>query len=215
MTCTELAERLDDLVDGRLNEDEARAVGAHLLGCAACRAEEESLREILAAAKQLGSGLRPARDLWPEVSTRIENEDAGAQVRHGFRMPWLWATAAAVALVSGALVLRLTQGPGHAVGGRIDRLPVAQVEDAGLEQAEADYAHATAALLAAIEGRRDRLPPETVARVRQNLGTIDAALLEVRGALRENPRNPELLRLLASTSRRKVDLLQRVVRLSS
>jgi hypothetical protein len=51
--------------------------------------------------------------------------------------------------------------------------------------------------------------------VRANLEVIDRALAEVREALARNPQNPELNRMLVATHRKKVDVLRRVVRLST
>ena len=42
--------------------------------------------------------------------------------------------------------------------------------------------------------------------------TIDAALEEVRRALEEDPSNPGLVRMLASTHRKRIEVLQTVVR---
>ena len=84
-----------------------------------------------------------------------------------------------------------------------------------LEQAEAEYARATAQLMAAIDARRGALPPRTVAALEENLKTIDAALADVRTALRSDPSNPHLNLLLASTHQRKVEVLRQVVRLTT
>jgi len=46
MKCRYVRERLQPLVDGALTEAEAAAIEHHLRGCAACRAEFESLRLI-------------------------------------------------------------------------------------------------------------------------------------------------------------------------
>ena len=84
-----------------------------------------------------------------------------------------------------------------------------------LAQAERDYEAAANALLAALQQRRRALTPETIAGVQQNLQVIDRALVEVRQALAQDPHNPELNRMLVATHRKKVDVLQRVVRLST
>jgi hypothetical protein len=51
--------------------------------------------------------------------------------------------------------------------------------------------------------------------VESNLEVIDRALAEVRGALAKDPESPELNRMLVATHRKKVDVLRRVVRLST
>jgi hypothetical protein len=59
------------------------------------------------------------------------------------------------------------------------------------------------------------LPPGDLARVESNLKVIDRALAEVRQALVKDPESPELNRMLVATHRKKVDVLRRVVRLST
>jgi hypothetical protein len=89
------------------------------------------------------------------------------------------------------------------------------VADPLLAQAERDYEKAAAALLEALQQRRSAMAPEDFERLQANLQVIDRALAEVRQALVKDPANPELGRMLVSTHRKKVDVLQRVVRLST
>jgi hypothetical protein len=84
-----------------------------------------------------------------------------------------------------------------------------------LAQAEREYEEAAQALLEALQRRRGVLPAEDLARVESNLQVIDRALAEVREALVKNPKNPELNRMLVATHKKKVDVLRRVVRLST
>ena len=78
-----------------------------------------------------------------------------------------------------------------------------------------DYEAAANALLEALQQRRAQLQPETLAAVQANLEVIDRALAEVRQALAKDPSNPELSRMLVATHRKKVDVLRRVVKLST
>jgi CHASE3 domain sensor protein len=68
--------------------------------------------------------------------------------------------------------------------------------------------------MVALEQRRGDLAPETMASVEENLRRIDVALADVRAALRQDPDNPQLTRLLTSTHRKKVQTLQQVVKLT-
>jgi hypothetical protein len=79
---------------------------------------------------------------------------------------------------------------------------------------EREYARATADLMAAIESQKGTLSPETRALLDANLKTIDDALAQVRTALRKDPGNAQLTHLLTSTHQKKLDALQRVVRLN-
>jgi hypothetical protein len=85
---------------------------------------------------------------------------------------------------------------------------------ADLLDTEREYARATADLMAAIESQKDALTPETRAVLDANLATIDEALAQVRAALRKDPGNGSLTHLLTSTHQKKLDALQRVVRLN-
>jgi hypothetical protein len=66
-----------------------------------------------------------------------------------------------------------------------------------------------------LQARKASLPPATMAAVERDLMTIDAALRQVRDALRQEPGNAQLSHMLASTHQKKVDVLQRVVRMST
>jgi anti-sigma factor RsiW len=205
MTCREIDDRLDDYVDGTLPEGEFQEVELHLASCEACRKTERGLRRILAEAASLPRQKSPERDLWPGIEERLRSRP---------RVSWTFlAAAAAVALaVAGALFLAKDRTP--LAGPRA--VPVAAtLESPALAEAESDYERASAALLAALHERRDSFSPETIASVEKNLEIIDGALAEVREALRRDPENPELTRMLAATHRRKVDVLRRVVKLTT
>ncbi len=89
------------------------------------------------------------------------------------------------------------------------------VSDPVLAAAERDYEAAANALLEALQQRRAHLQPEALAAVEANLEVIDRALAEVRQALVQDPANAELSRMLVSTHRKKVEVLSRVVKLST
>jgi hypothetical protein len=59
------------------------------------------------------------------------------------------------------------------------------------------------------------MPAEDAKALDENLLRIDASLREVRDALDKDPQNPKLTRMLASTHQKKLDLLLRLIRLSS
>ena len=220
MTCHELELRLDDWIDGALDADAAREVAEHLRGCEACRAEERRLRQLLAHATALPRSVAPPRDLWPGIAERIGDRWSFFGLR-GLQ-PLLLAAAAAVALALAALVqtgvgpqsVRTVAMPGASpsTGALVS---AATVSDPVLAAAEREYEDAAKALLEALQRRRGGLPAEDLARVEANLQVIDRALAEVREALVKDPANPELNRMLVATHRKKVDVLRRVVRLST
>ncbi len=211
MTCAEAEDRLDDYVDGSLPEAEFQEMELHLGSCPPCREQERRQRAVLAQAAALPRTLSPARDLWPGIAERIGGRKRA--LLRGWR-PIGLAAAAAVAI---ALASTLLPRPGP---------PAAPAPPAGLpvtispgsdalHEVEADYARATTALLAALNERPSSLSSETLASVQKNLELIDRALAEVREALRKNPHNGELTHMLVATHRKKLEVLRRVVKLST
>ena len=218
MTCEEAKDRLDDYVDGTLTEAELHGVELHLAGCAACAEEERGLRALLARVAEMPREMSPSRDLWPGIAERIaavrSRPAAPAPRRIWSWSPALLAAAAAVVVALGGLarVWPPASGPATTTGALHE---AAWTTDPALLAAEREYARATGQLMAALEARKATLPPETMAAVEKDLTTIDAALRQVRGALRQDPDNAQLSHMLASTHQKKLDVLQRVVRLST
>lgn len=70
-------------------------------------------------------------------------------------------------------------------------------------------------LSATFAKQRDRLSPETVKVIEQNLAIIDRAIAESRAALEKDPNDPELPLLLSGVYRQKVELLESAVRLQA
>jgi len=67
----------------------------------------------------------------------------------------------------------------------------------------------------ALSLQRERLAPETVAVLEQNLAIIDRAIGEARAALEADPANQELSFLLMNVYQSKVELLQSAVQISN
>jgi len=221
MTCQELDARLDGWVDRTLPEEQKLEVESHLAECARCREEERLLRQLLTHAAALPRSVSPPRDLWPDVLRRIERGRAWSWPR-GSWQPAL-AVAAAVVVAVVAVVLEQQQPPPvHTVvipspvaGSPYSIRPASAQMDPGLIAMEQDYQAAANALLAVLQERRDELEPETLAGVERNLAVIDEALAEVHRALEKDPARPELGRMLVSTHRKRVDVLRKMVMLST
>ena len=220
MTCQQMDERLDDYVDGALDGAAARDVEQHLASCADCRAAERATRRLLAHAAALPRSVAPPGDLWPGIDRRIARR--GLADLLGWRQPWLLASAAAVVLAVLAGVawrgapegVRAVAIP-SAAGPSLAPVSAAPVPEPALAEAEREYEAAAKALLAVLEQHRGRMAAADLARVEDNVAVIDRAVAEVRAALAKDPVNPELNRMLVATHRKKVDVLRRVVRLST
>jgi predicted anti-sigma-YlaC factor YlaD len=222
MTCREMDDRLDEWVDDTLPGVERREAEAHLAACTDCRQQEQRLRELLTHAAALPRSVSPPRDLWPGIAESLEGQRAWSWPRFAAWPPAL-AVAAAVVIALGAVLFgRPSPAPVHTVvipspavseGARLH--PAALEMGSGLVAMETDYQAAANALMEALLERQDEMEPETLASVQQNLAVIDQALAEVHRALEKDPNRPELGRMLVSTHRKRVDVLRKMVRLST
>ena len=220
MTCEQVKGRLDEYVDGDLDEAAFQEVELHLDGCAGCRGEERLLRALIAEAAALPREILPARDLWPEVAARLRGREGARLVARPARATWpspmAMAAAASVLLALTATLWVRGHGPRPPAEVTPGTLRTVASVDPGADllDTEREYARATADLMAAIESQKAPLTPETRQVLDANLETIDAALAQVRAALRTDPGNGPLTHLLTSTHQKKLDALQRVVRLN-
>lgn len=221
MTCEEVGTSLEEYVDGDLGEAAYQEIELHLAGCADCRRQERELRTLVAHAAALPKDVLPARDLWPEVAARLRGAEGARIAPRPLVAGWmramtLAAAAAVVIAVSAALWTRgrapLPVPPGRPQGTL--QAVAAGAPSAALVDAEREYARATALLMAALDGQKETLSPRTRAALDANLEIIDDALAQVRAALRNDPGNARLAHLLTSTHQKKLDALQRVVRLN-
>ena len=202
--------RLSDYVDGELPQEESAAVGRHVAECAACRGVLGELREVVSRARTV-SDAEPERDLWPQVAWRIRTKR-----RFSFTLPQLVAAGLALMVLSGGMVWLARLGgertdiPAIGATGRdADSRILAPVRFAA-----ADYDNAIVDLQETLADERDKLDPETVRILEENLKSIDAAIEQCRRALANDPMNPYLTDHLVSAKKRKLGLLRRAAAMS-
>ncbi len=214
--------RLSDYLDDEdLTPRERREIEEHLATCVQCRTVLNELRAVAARAAALAD-TAPAADLWPGITRRIAATGVvpfRAKVRRSitFTIPQLIAASLALMVVSGGMVWGLRWG-----GSRTD-IPavVATVEAPGAPSVEpanfADsyYEEAIADLERTLEAGRERLDPQTVRVLEENLLAIDRAIDQSRGALAKDPANRFLNTHLAAARKRKLALLRSATALAS
>lgn len=214
MNCSEIIDRLDDYLDGRLDTAEADELRRHLASCSGCTDELDSIRDLRERAAALPRSLEPSRDLWPGIASRISEAQV---VRGRFGRRAFLAAAAAVLIVTSVVTAYLigrsqavviAESPEVAASGTSEVL-LASFEGLGVD----NYLATRAELMAALEARSHELSPETMGVVMDNLLLIDQAMDRIAAALGEDPENEFLMKQLAGAYRRQIDLLQRAVRL--
>jgi predicted anti-sigma-YlaC factor YlaD len=222
MTCEHVRERLDDYLDGALDERLFQEVELHLASCAGCREEERGVRAVIALAAALPREKAPSRDLWPGIAEEIAHRRRFAVLSFVPRRPAIWlgalAAAATVVVAVGVLTPRERPSAGPvALGtpGAVARPAALGGGVPALAEAEREYQRAAAELMAALDTRRASLSPETTASIDENLRVIDTALAEIRAAVEREPDSPRLGRMLASTHEKKIETLRRVLKLTT
>ncbi len=206
---TEWTDRLSDYLDEELSVDERRAVEAHLVGCAECRAVLDELTHVVARARRL-EPRPPGADLWPGVQRRIDRVSAR---RFAVTLPQAIAASLVIALLSGAVVWLATGSPKGLRYGTDPSAPgtsgaaaaaapaprgfssasgTPSADVATVSFADAQYDAAVSDLEKALKGGRGRLDKTTIEIVEHNLQIIDQAIDQARQALDADPANSYL-----------------------
>jgi anti-sigma factor RsiW len=207
-------DELHDAADGTSAPTDGSRTARHLAHCARCRADVDRIRSLLSMAAALPRSVEPPADLWPEIRSRIHGASSGPAATRRWNAMMIdrrWLAAAAVLLIVAssaltALFMRqdtdgFARGPDSSGPGVVS--PVARtVSD--------DYDRLDRELASMLAAQRDKLQPETVAKVEHNLAIIDQAIREIRDALAVDPGNEALLQLLKASYGQKSALVRQV-----
>ena len=212
--------QLSDYLDGELEARDEAAVEQHLAGCADCRKTLAGLRTVVSTARELP--IPPVdTDLWRGIETRIQADATRvvpfvhpARRTFAFTLPQLAAAGIALIMMSGGLVYfagaRRTPAPGTEIAAQNADRTISSVS-----LADPRYEDAVHDLERTLAEGRERLDPETVRILEQNLTTIDKAIAQSREALEADPGNVFLSSHLVSARQRKLALLRRATALTT
>lgn len=232
-------DRLSEYLDGTLGPEEETLVERHLEGCEACARILVRLEAVVERAGR-AAPREPAEDLWPGIAARIgadsgasiQTESAGKRRIRGLRAARGLARYGPQ-LAAGILLVWLSAGLAWMAGAGSATRDGAAAADAGVEfpsllppaarqvsTADAastaeDYADLIADLERALFDAERPLPPQTVARIRRALVTIDRAIEDARAALLEVPDDPYLRQHMTNTLRHKSEFLARAAQLAA
>lgn len=229
-------DRLSEYLDGGLGAEEEVLMERHLARCEDCVRTLLQLENVVGRAAGLDAR-EPGEDLWPGIAARIGTADV-ASAESDSREPSLrrrWsarglarfapqlAAAIALAWLSAALVWMEVAGDGAGPDAgssgpdASSLLPpavrnVSTLGDGGSRAEE--YADLISELERVLFDSERPLPPETVARIRRALVTIDRAIEDARSALLELPDDPYLRQHMENTMQRKSEFLAQAVQLA-
>jgi hypothetical protein len=97
----------------------------------------------------------------------------------------------------------------------INQGPGSSASFARYEAVENQYASAISDLLAALEADRDRLAPETVRLIEENLVIIDEAIRQSLTALQATPQSEPLQQAVMTSYERKLDFLRQAAAITA
>jgi hypothetical protein len=179
--------------------------------------DQSKLDELKARVAALPRNVEPPEDLWPSIR-------AGITAPRVVSIAW-WQrpailAAAGLLLVAGSSLATLTlmrRSDSRSENQRMAVQPAATGSDATLAQftrTETDYIRTINQLSTVLEAQQSELAPGTIAKLRESLRVIDAAIVEARAALAADPSNKHLTEILSATYEQKVDLIRRTTEMA-
>jgi hypothetical protein len=155
--------------------------------------------------------LQPARDLWPDIESRLE-----PRRRRG---TWAWQAAAAIALVavSSLITASLVRRADTTIARTDAPDPQARVTKAAFGPSyslNAEYDTARRQLATDLEQRLAGMPPSARQKLEANLAEMHRAAAEINAALARQPGDPLLEELLLNTYQDELGVLASVNQLT-
>ncbi len=174
--------------------------------------------KLMELAGALPDGIRPERDLWPD----IENAISATRKRELSKWNTVWAQAAAVlVLVTGSSGLTyLAMQDTAAITTPVGDGPVLAFEPVSgsfgsQHNLGPDYLLARSNLADSLDAKLERLSPATRLEVVSNMATIQRAIGEINLALAEEPDNVLLQELLLEAYRDELGLMKKIEDITS
>jgi hypothetical protein len=166
---------------------------------------------IDAALASLPRELPPARDLWPDIESRLE-----PQRRRG---AWAWQAAAAIALVAvsslvTASLVRRADAPVARASTPASQATVMPTTFGPSYSLNAEYDMARRQLATDLEQRLAGMPPSARQKLEANLAEMHRAAAEINVALARQPGDPLLEELLLNTYQDELGVLASVNQLT-
>ena len=225
MTTDHFTDRLSEYLDDEISTGERGGIDAHLASCAECRSTLDTLRAIVANARELRDS-PPKNELWSGIAARIapanrpvDRVSAFHRIvssRLSFTLPQLAAAGLALMVLSGGLVWMARSGDPRADFPTISADSESRTRAATPPPIFADphYDQVVAELEQTLKAAQTRLDPATVRVLEDNLAAIDRAVEQSAGALATAPGDVYLNRHLADVRQRKLTLLLRATALA-
>lgn len=161
---------------------------------------------------RLPAEIPPARDLWPEIATRLE-AGGGRSGRPSRKVAWRSMVATAATVVVAVLAISLDRGGEAPPPAVVPAMPMASTFGPGHDLGSG-YLAARAGLTEDLERSLAALSPETRAIVLENLETIRRSAAEINAALGKDPANVLLQQQLLAAYQDELSVLANLQRVT-
>lgn len=183
--------------------------------------DEAKMKELLELTEALPRESEPPESAWEEIRAQLTERPAYQPQRVArWERPAFLAAAAVLLVAASAAVTSVVVTRDRMPAGSVAAAPATPVDGEGaavlaaLALRENQYLQTVNGLNELIEANESGLAPETIRTIRASLLVIDAAILEVRQALADDPANAQLLEILEANYEKKVDLLRRTTEMA-
>lgn len=217
MRCTTAKKWVSQYLDGDLDSKRRAQLQKHISACSDCRKLLQDFQEIVGHAQDI-SGPSSRTVTWGKIQARLEANPNLQQVpafsrgkpRLFFRWGYVWAAAAALLVVVGAVTL----GPRFAgrapMASQLERM---QYTLDKLDEAELHYKKAIKALAEAVEAQGRQIDPQLAGVFKANLEIVNSSILACKQAVLSDPQNLEPRQFLLAAYKQKTDLLNMLMHL--
>jgi hypothetical protein len=181
--------------------------------------DQDKLRDLLARTAELPREIEPPAEAWGVIRSALE-EPVKHPIAFWQRPAFLIAASltlgAASSLITGVVLSRGAAPSSMAIETSVRSESVSREAPASLAEftaRENQFISSANQLTSMIESGEVQLTPQTIAKLRESVRVIDAAILEARRALAEDPANTQLMEMLSTSYTQKVDLLERTAQM--
>jgi hypothetical protein len=176
--------------------------------------DPDKLRELAQLTSRLPREIEPPADAWQSIRAVLESGSVKPARTLRFWQRPAFLLAAGLALVAGSSLVtarilsnRETSSARVAVtAGARPGVPATLAEFTAVENRYISSANRLSEIL---DSDEIQLSDETKSKLRESLRVIDAAILEARSALAQDPSNRQLIEMLETSYTHKIDLLER------
>lgn len=213
MNHQEIQSRLDDYIDGALPEAERLDIEQHLESCSECRQVVEETRALLTEARTFQHEVKPSRDLWPEIASRLSGREVLSIKNRKKTSPRFWAhqrlLAAAAVLVVAVITLSVVRQNWQQQ--LMEETPLNILAE--FDQVDAESNAASVSLFGASQEKGTSWASRAVDAMGKNVQVVDGAIQDLRSALQSDPTDSRLAHRLRREYQRKTSLLRQTAQL--